>query len=203
MNRTTDNMELVAARAATLAIACGVLLLLLATTFAGIAGVIAIMNQRVMGPRYWLVLAGAVVLSFVPGTAYVVFAGPVRRLRFWAVVGALILASIQTVAALGLLVYMLYFSTSGLNGFLFLAELACFALGLLLAFNLQRVIASACARPGFGFDAQLRSGSPERPIPVLQHVDGEQQVGDGVGDDARAEALRVHQQRPDHQRPHD
>jgi len=127
----------------------------------------------------------------------------VRRLRFWAVVGSLLIATVQTLLALALLVYMLYFSTAGLNLFLFLIELACVVLGVLLAVNLVRVSASAYARPGFGFEARLRDDSPERPVPVLQHVDGEQQVRDGVGDDARAKALRVHQQRPDHQRPHD
>ena len=115
------------------------------------------MNQRVMGPRHWMMLTAAVVLSFVPGTAFLVFAGPVRRLRFWAVAGALALSSIQSLLALALLIYMLYFSTSGLNPFLFIVELTCLVLGALLTANLLRVSAFAYARPGFGFDPQLRA----------------------------------------------
>jgi hypothetical protein len=157
MNTTPDQLPRIAGRSASLTIACGVLALVIATYFALAAGVIALMNQRVMGPRHWMMLTAAVVLSFVPGTAFLVFAGPVRRLRFWAVAGALALSSIQSLLALALLIYMLYFSTSGLNPFLFIVELTCLVLGALLTANLLRVSAFAYARPGFGFDPQLRA----------------------------------------------
>jgi hypothetical protein len=166
MNTTPDQLPRAAGRSASLAIASGVLLLVIATYFALAAGVIALMNQRVMGARYWMVLAAAVVLAFVPGTAFLVFAGPVRRLRFWAVAGALALSSIQSLLALGLLTYMLYFSTGGLNPFLFVVEFTCLVLGALLTANLVRVSAYAYARPGFGFEPQLRATASGTPIPT-------------------------------------
>ena len=181
MNMTGEPLPRAAARSAALAIASGVLLVVIASYFALAAIVITVMNQRVMGFRYWMVLAASVVLAFVPGTAFLVFAGPVRRLRFWAVAGALALSSIQSLLALAMLIYMLYFSTSGLVPLLFVVELTCLVLGASLTVNLLRVSAHAYARPGFGFDPGFRPSQSVTPVPVLKHADA-QQVPRSVND---------------------
>ena len=124
------------------------------------------MNQRVMGPRYWMVLVAAVVLAFVPGTASSCSPGPCVDCASGPPPVGWRLSSIQSLVALALLIYMLYFGTSGLNPFLFIVELTCLVLGASLTTSLVRVSAFAYARPGFGFDPQLRATASGTPIPT-------------------------------------
>jgi hypothetical protein len=178
-----NQLARLAGRAASLAIACGVLLLTAAGLGAALVAYLAALNLRLMRPVHLMAALAVVVVSLAPGVVYVALASHVRRLRFWATACVLALASMQSLAALAVVVWVAYFSAT-FPVMLLLLALAWFVLGARLVLDLSRVITQLGGGRGRDHPAFAVS-SPEGPVPVLQHIHGKQQVGDGMRDDAR------------------
>ena len=157
---------------------------------------------------------GVYLLSFVLscggfGLFYVYAAKNGRRGKGWAPTAVLAVTGAQAAWLLGFIAYQAWLGRYGVVAGLALASaiwLAALGVVAFHAVRTRRAIRLLMLDEPSGFEVPLAArtaASPERPVPVLQHVRGQQQVGDGVGDHARAQALRVDQQRADHQRPHD
>ena len=160
---------------------------------------------------------GAVyLLSFVLscggfGLFYVYAARHARRGKAWAPTAILAVTGAQAAWIGGLLAYQAWLGRYGVVVSMALASaiwLMALAVVAFYAIRTRRAIRLLNLDGASGFEVPMAvlpidAASPERPVAVPQHVDGQEQVRDSVGDDARAQALRVDQQQPDHQRPDD
>jgi len=153
-------------------------------------------------------LLGFILFCGASGVFYVHASRDVRRGKGWAPTAILAVVGAQAASVIGFLAWDVLRRSGAAAALLIAPALLWLTAAGIVAFYAVRA-ARAIRRFSLdgpsGFDVSVvpPPTSPERPIPVTQDVNRQEQVRDRVGDDARAQALRVDEQRPDHQRPHD
>jgi hypothetical protein len=141
------------------------------------------------------------------GVFYTYAARMMRAARAWAPTATLAVSGAQAMWMIGYLGYNAWrgsirgMEVLALPSFLWLTALGVVAVYSIRAARAIRLLALDV--PRFEIQVAPPPASPKRPVPVLEHVEGQQQVRDGVGDDARAQALRIDEQQSNHQRPDD
>jgi len=154
-------------------------------------------------------LLGFILFCGASGVFYVHASRDVRRGKGWAPTAILAVVGAQAASVIGFLAWDVLRRSGAAAALLIAPALLWLTAAGIVAFyaaRAARAIRRFSLDGASGFDVSVVApspASPERPIPVTQDVNREEQVRDGVRDDARAEALRVDEQRPDHQRPHD